>query len=440
MESEILFSIIVPVFNSESYLEECLQSVLKQNFKSLEIILIDDGSKDRSGEICDSYSRRYEFIKTIRVENSGASAARNRGIREACGQYILFLDSDDRSGDGSLEGVSKLLHGKTDVDVVIGRYIAQRYGQRGEETLSQDFTFNRNTDPSNGILSHIPDFSGLPPYCWRYVINRNFLLKNDLFFIQTKIYEDMAFTCKLLCLADTFLFYPQGLYWHRARSGGLAHSSVHSAHYDDSLSYLEVANNLCKFAHDHELSALKKTFVLSRTRSSLKAFYGCLPMHTDEEILNFSKRIEPSIDHYKILKDHSQDVEIYSLIKKFGAYAGLLGLIKNMTDDLISLVKKSKKTELYVFCADLFGRATAQLLKKEGYPVKGFLDNNQAFNGGTFLGLNVYTPSFLSYKTLSELADVFIIVCHQQKNIFEKISNQLQEIGLKRDQITQKIF
>ncbi len=88
-------SIIVPVYNVEKYLKECIESILSQTYKNIEIILIDDGSTDNSGKICDEYLKKDSRVKVIHKENGGLSDARNTGIEIASGKYIGFVDSDD---------------------------------------------------------------------------------------------------------------------------------------------------------------------------------------------------------------------------------------------------------------------------------------------------------------------------------------------------------
>ena len=92
---EELISIIVPVYNVEKYIEKCLDSIINQTYTNLEIILVDDGSKDRSGEICDIYQKKDKRIKVIHNTNSGVSKTRNCGLNEANGKYICFADADD---------------------------------------------------------------------------------------------------------------------------------------------------------------------------------------------------------------------------------------------------------------------------------------------------------------------------------------------------------
>ena len=88
-------SVIVPVYNVEKYLSECIDSILAQTFRNFELILIDDGSKDKSGEICDGYALKESRIKVIHKENGGACTARNIGLANASGKYVSFVDSDD---------------------------------------------------------------------------------------------------------------------------------------------------------------------------------------------------------------------------------------------------------------------------------------------------------------------------------------------------------
>lgn len=92
---EIKVSVVIPIYNAEEYLNKCIDSILEQSLKEIEIILINDGSIDRSGEICDEYAMKDERIRVIHKVNEGVSRARNRGIVEASGKYIMFVDSDD---------------------------------------------------------------------------------------------------------------------------------------------------------------------------------------------------------------------------------------------------------------------------------------------------------------------------------------------------------
>lgn len=116
---KVKISIIVPVYNSEEYLDRCLNSILDQEFPSFEVILVDDGSTDSSPLICDRYSGTDPHFITVHQENSGVSAARNTGLNMAQGEYVMFVDSDDALLPYALED---MINSMTDEDVVIGGY------------------------------------------------------------------------------------------------------------------------------------------------------------------------------------------------------------------------------------------------------------------------------------------------------------------------------
>lgn len=117
--TEGLVSIIVPVYNAEKYLDECIESILKQSYVNYEVLLVDDGSTDGSAAICDAYAWKDKRIKVFHQNNAGVSAARNKGIEEACGEYIAFLDSDDSLKAGHMEGLMNCMK-KYQCDLAIG--------------------------------------------------------------------------------------------------------------------------------------------------------------------------------------------------------------------------------------------------------------------------------------------------------------------------------
>lgn len=113
-----MLTIIVPIYNTENYLSECIDSILNQSYKDIELILINDGSTDNSSSICDEYSSKDKRIKVIHIENRGVSYARNTGLSIAKGEYITFVDSDDFvSNDIYLENI-KILEQNLSIDLI----------------------------------------------------------------------------------------------------------------------------------------------------------------------------------------------------------------------------------------------------------------------------------------------------------------------------------
>ena len=111
-----MISVIVPVYNVENYLEECLESIQNQTYTNIEVIMINDGSTDGSKEICERFCLQDNRFKLVTQENQGLSAARNRGVKESVGQYIMFVDSDDVINTKVIEVLLTCM--KTDVDIV----------------------------------------------------------------------------------------------------------------------------------------------------------------------------------------------------------------------------------------------------------------------------------------------------------------------------------
>lgn len=121
-------SIIVPVYNSESVLEQCLSSILEQSFRDFELVLIDDGSTDSSGSICDRFAEADERVKVYHITNSGVSKARNKGMAVANGEWVTFIDHDDMLPAGALSTFSVLID-REDIDIIQGRVFKLREGQ-----------------------------------------------------------------------------------------------------------------------------------------------------------------------------------------------------------------------------------------------------------------------------------------------------------------------
>lgn len=123
-----MISIITPIYNAERYLERCLNSLLNQTYKNIELVLIDDGSKDGSGTICKRYIEKDSRVRYVYQENQGAGAARRRGVKEAKGEFIFFIDSDDYLENDALESLMSAF--SDDVDCVVGQH--ERFGEMKE--------------------------------------------------------------------------------------------------------------------------------------------------------------------------------------------------------------------------------------------------------------------------------------------------------------------
>lgn len=140
----MLFSVIVPIYNIEKYIKRCIESVLSQSFFDFELILVDDGSPDRCGELCDECAKKDERIKVIHKENGGLVSARQAGIRAAVGEYVVHLDGDDALCPDALESAERIIR-ETDADIVSFSYRCSVNGRIGEvvEDLAEEGLYNK---------------------------------------------------------------------------------------------------------------------------------------------------------------------------------------------------------------------------------------------------------------------------------------------------------
>lgn len=186
------FSIIVPVYKVEKYLERCVRSILSQQYKDFEIILVNDGSPDRCGEICDQLKTEDKRIKVVHKKNGGLSSARNAGIEIAVGEYLMFVDSDDYWDDDS--GLQQIFREIQNYPVDYMRMCALNEDfQSGKRTIVGR-GYNRSIFMSEDINYTINEIfrSGYQPgSAWSAIVKREFVLKNQLFFIEGIKSEDI---------------------------------------------------------------------------------------------------------------------------------------------------------------------------------------------------------------------------------------------------------
>ena len=214
-------SIIIPVYNVEKYLENCIKSVLPLK-SELEILLIDDGSTDQSGKICDSLAEKDDRIRVIHKENGGLSDARNVGIENSTGDYLMFLDSDDFLDTKETE---RLLSKITDnTDAAIGLYREFYEGEnlyRDESCVS--FLQNTSVMIANDFLKIVPkDGKSCYLTAWRFIVKREVILKNNLYFFKGIYHEDeewaprLLFACDKINVTDCFFYC-----YRQAREGSI---------------------------------------------------------------------------------------------------------------------------------------------------------------------------------------------------------------------------
>ena len=205
-------SVIIPVFNSEEFLNKCLDSLLNQSFTDIEIICVDDGSTDNSLKILKSYANKDDRVRVFTQENNGAGAARNLGLKYVNGKYILFVDSDDwfeEDGFKSLYDKAEQLN----VDLLLFDSIEHKINNQ----VAERRFFNKNEDDFSNLVfdyhyknNKLVMNSFFVP--WSKLYRTKFLLDNDIKFSEIPLFEDMFFNVTVTTLASKIAYYPKILY------------------------------------------------------------------------------------------------------------------------------------------------------------------------------------------------------------------------------------
>ena len=207
MNENIKVSVIIPVYNSAQYLTKCIESMLNQTLKEIEIICVDDGSTDESLAIIKNYKKLDSRIKILTQENKYAGVARNNGMRIAKGEYLFFVDSDDFSSDTLLEKV--YFKGKdTNADVVF--FGAKQYHEETNTYTDANWYFNRKRLPQKDVFNKydVPDeiFNITSVAPWTKVFRREFVQNEKLQYQALKNSNDLYFVMLAECIADRITF------------------------------------------------------------------------------------------------------------------------------------------------------------------------------------------------------------------------------------------
>jgi glycosyltransferase involved in cell wall biosynthesis len=232
LSKNIFFSIIVPVYNVEAYLEQCIDSILSQTYSNFEIIMVNDGSTDSSAEICSKYEKKDCRNIIIHKENKGLSDARNVGLLKAKGDYVIFTDSDDYwQGSQVLEELNSFIK-NTSPDMIIheeSRYFSDK---NVKCKFNQQYIKNRSGNFKKEANSLV--YYDLFTACaWDKIIRRSILIEHKLFFPVGRRSEDMEWCSALMNHIYTFFIYPKSFYVYRQGRPGSITLRVSERHIMD---------------------------------------------------------------------------------------------------------------------------------------------------------------------------------------------------------------
>ena len=230
-----LVSVVVPVYNVERYLKQCLESIVKQTYKNLEIILVDDGSTDQSGKLCDKWRRKDERVKVYHKENGGLSDARNYGIERASGEYIMFVDSDDTLELNAVELLQNVIV-RDNVRMSIAAYNLVL----GKRLVNKGDGFKDKILSQKEALARLLQEKGYAVSAWAKMYATE--LFSDIRFPRGKIFEDNGTTYKIILKCDKIGYSNHAVYNYYKRKGTLTTMSFSKK----KLDFITLSDKMCE--------------------------------------------------------------------------------------------------------------------------------------------------------------------------------------------------
>ena len=291
------FSIIIPVYNVEKYLEKCLKSILNQSYDNYEVIIIDDGSTDKSFKIIDKYCNKDKRFTCYKRENSGVSAARNYGLNKVTGDYIIFIDSDDYIEKDLLKKLDESLT-KNKVDVI-------KYGCKVVDDNKNILSTVENENIENVLVINLIEQLVSKKYfdtVWSYSYKTTFWKKNRFLFAEGKIHEDFDFLLLIFYYANTMSIINYNGYNYVQRENSLMSDKNYEKIVKSTNDYLSL------YINDYE--------ILSKEKDNLKK--KVLLTYGAECVIYASRMLKDKdfISYVKKLKKNKIANKMYSYNKK----------------------------------------------------------------------------------------------------------------------------
>ena len=409
-DSKFLISIIVPVYNVSLYLDACLNSIRKQSYTNFECILVDDGSTDSSGEICDKYANLDARFKVIHKINGGAHAARLEGYKQAQGEFIGFVDADDWIEPDMYEKLIASMY--DDIDITIGCFIQECQGSTPMETRGK---WGLTTLNSEYALAHALTRRIFAWELWCKLFRKK-LFDESVFPILASVGDDMITSCYLFQRARKVVYIPDDVYHYRLHPESMTHDSA----IDVELKFIESLQMIIR--DRNKLSGPIQNYLLYWYAYLLKkkiidiyVYEQCYIKRNKKKLFYELKKTIREIDNDWLDKGEKIITPI---------------IIGTELEDLVRDIKKrnidkcykfAKKKDVYIFGAGKYALKLKDELIKNGFKIKGFIvsdikENMNKINGARVVALKdilnmlpvMYIFIGVSHKYALEISQVLM--------------------------------
>ncbi|MBQ1477498.1 MAG: glycosyltransferase family 2 protein [Erysipelotrichaceae bacterium] len=317
-KKEIKVSIIIPVYNAEKYIREDLDSLLGQSLREIEVICVDDGSKDSSLKILEDYQRRDARVRVLKQENKGAGAARNEGMKEAKGDYLIFLDADDFFEKDMLEKCVRKME-EEDADVLV--FAADKYDDQNKTFLPTPWSLQWQRCPQKTPFSSrempLYIFQAFQNWPWNKLFRRSYIERNGILFQEVKRSNDVAFVSTALAKAERITYLNEVFAHYRVNTG----SSLQQSKDREPLVFLDAYRELKRRLVEADLYQVFEQSFTNKVMTTINFYADTYKTKEAKDILS-DFLLKEGDGEFGISK-HPE--EYYYNKSEFGKYLFLLG-------------------------------------------------------------------------------------------------------------------
>jgi len=298
MKENNIITVVVPIYNVSKYLNACIDSILNQNYRNLEVILVDDGSTDESAKICDEYEKKDARIIVFHKKNGGLSSARNVGIDNATGEFITFIDSDDYVGPTFIETLYESIR-NWDSQISMCDFLRVDENKELDEIVINNSPRQEDFfSPEEAIKNvYSSDYHGIDFVAWAKLYRIELFTTTGIRYPEGKLHEDTFTTYKLFYEAKKLSYVDYPLYYYRIREGSIMNAQFNLKRLD----MLEATREMCDFLRRKGHKELLKLAFIEHLHNTKKIISEMLqsPNVDKTDIKSVCKDLKRDISYYK---------------------------------------------------------------------------------------------------------------------------------------------
>ena len=319
IDSRDLISIIVPVYNVEIYLTECVRSILNQTYKNIEILLIDDGSSDNSGVLCENLAKQDDRIKVFHKENGGLSDARNYGIEKAVGEFIMFVDSDDLVSESIVDNLYNMIVSDKELKLAVCGLSHFTDGENVQYDLGKEITiFSREAALVDFLCQN-----NIPTSSCAKLYNKELL--NGIRFVKGQRFEDNEFVFKVISHCGYIGYCNTKLYAYRHRINSITTSKFDEKEFD----IIEIGKKIIDYSKNFSIDVQDAAIVYQCTNCLRICLTGTEQFVNDERYVYCKKYIRKNYMKVCFCKKARNKLKVGLALYSIGLSPNIIKSIRN---------------------------------------------------------------------------------------------------------------